>query len=139
MTTDENAGGKLGKVNEVKNIEQQANHQRRNDDRFTNMFEAENRDSEVVAMYKHLLKFIFLPASITMGIRLNYNWKPQRHIMLHFTLSSLAFAWMCFLYTQYIHVKSGNTMKVLEVFGVYGIGLSVCHYIFRGSVRLRQI
>lgn len=94
-------------------------------DRFSNGFEYDNGDSEIVTMYKKILKFIFRPADIIMGIKFNYNWKPHRHFGIWFTLGNLAFACTCFLYTQYYHIKNGNTVKILEVFAVYGVAISV--------------
>lgn len=108
------------------NSTRMAKNTRSNGDRFSNLFDGESNDSEVVEMYKKILKFIFLPSTIVCGIRINYHWKPQRHLMMWFTMFNLAFAWCCFLYTQYVHITSENDkMKVFEVFAAYGVGLSV--------------
>lgn len=102
------------------------NNKRYDGDSLSHLFDWEIDDAEVVEMYKKILKFIFLPSTILFGVRLNYGWKPQRHFMMWFTLCNLAFAWFCFLYTQYVHIMSENDkMKIFEVFAVYGLGLSV--------------
>ncbi|XP_037026304.1 odorant receptor 67d-like isoform X2 [Bradysia coprophila] len=105
-------------------LKRKAYNKRHVGDRFSNLFDAEKNDSEVVGQYKKILKFIFLP-TILMGVRLNYGWQPQRHLMMWFTMFNLAFAWCCFLYTQYVHISSENDkMKVFKVFALYGLGIS---------------
>lgn len=100
---------------------------RPNGDVDFNMFKIERGDSEVVTYYKEIMKFIFLPAILIMGIRVNYNWKPHRQFMFWFTYSNLIFAWICFLYTHYLHTKNNEMIRNLEVFACYGVGLSVRH------------
>lgn len=90
-----------------------------------NMFEMRNGDSEVVKIFKEIMKLIFLPAIVLMGIRVNYNWKPQHQFMTWYTLGNLLFAWLCMLYTQYVHTINGNIIRSLEVFAIYGVGISV--------------
>lgn len=91
-----------------------------------NIYELEKGDNEVVVMYKKILKFICLPTKIILGGRLNYNWNPFREVLIWFAMLNLAFAWVCFLYTQCYHIMNGNNIRILEVFGIYGVGISVC-------------
>lgn len=95
----------------------------------SNIFETAKGDAEVVAMFKEMMKFIFLPANITMGVKVTYNWKPHHNFMTWFSLGNLTFAWMCLLYTQYHHTMNGDITRNLEVFATYGVASSVCYFV----------
>ncbi|KAJ6645498.1 hypothetical protein Bhyg_00704 [Pseudolycoriella hygida] len=88
------------------------------------MFEIEDEDSDVVKTFKKTAKLIFQPASVMLGVRTNFNWKPRNEIMFIVALFVIFYGWTCVFYTHYLHVINGETIRNLEVFTVYGIGLS---------------
>lgn len=63
------------------------------------------------------------------GIRIAYDWNPKRCILFWVGILILIFTWVNIFYTQYVHVKNQDYMKVIEVFTVYGITSSVAYII----------
>ncbi|KAJ6633935.1 hypothetical protein Bhyg_17934, partial [Pseudolycoriella hygida] len=64
-------------LNEMEPQGGKANKSRKNDTKI-NIFEMEDGDSEVVKAFKKIVALLFVPAIFVLGIRLNYEWKPQK-------------------------------------------------------------
>lgn len=77
---------------------------------------------ETLQIFQQSMRFIQFFGNI-FGCQISYEWKPNPAF---FCVSFfLAFTWSQFIYSQFLHIQHFEHMKLLEVFAIYGIGLSV--------------
>lgn len=105
-----------------------ATENKKENNRSANMFKVKDNDAETVKAFKATVNFVYYLACKMMGVCMNYYWEPLKHLGVYVTCGTLSFAWICFLNTQYRHIQNGELVRTLEVFAVYGIGLSVIFF-----------
>lgn len=81
-------------------------------------------DREHVQLFEKIYNLFSMYAKF-MGIVVKYDWIPHKHFMFWVVMSMLALMWLFMFYTQYIYVRSGEIMRIFEVFALYGIAVSV--------------
>lgn len=60
---------------------------------------------------------------ILIGMDMNYQWKRNPRFIISFSLA--AFTWSQLLYTQFLFVYNNDSIRTLEIFAIYGVGISV--------------
>lgn len=79
---------------------------------------------EHVKLYANILRFFSVCAKC-MGIELNYYWIPHKHFIFWITCIFNCFTWFSIVYTAYVHINSGDTLRILEPFAVCGVAVAV--------------
>lgn len=88
------------------------------------IMELRPEDREHVQIFEKIYDLFAFYAKF-FGIEVKYDWIPHKHFMFWFAMSLLVSFWLCMLYTQYVYVRNGEIMKILEVFALYGFAFSV--------------
>lgn len=81
-------------------------------------------DTEHVQIFETIFN-LFATSVKLIGIRSAYRWNPWKNAVFWFIIFLDVYAWSCIFYTQSLHIKSGEIVRVLEIFAIYGIVSSV--------------
>lgn len=73
-------------------------------------------------IFQLCLKYLSILGSF-LGVDVRYGWRPNAPY--HFMKTLLCWFWVQVFYTQIVYTYKRDTMKVLEVFAMYGISTSV--------------
>lgn len=73
-------------------------------------------------MFKKSLKFLSY-FGLLIGAEVRLDWKSDIRFVI--TKCLTAFMWIQIVYTQVLYVCHGETVRIFEVFSVYGMAVSV--------------
>lgn len=80
------------------------------------------KKNDAFQIFEQTLQFLSL-FGLLIGAHSNYEWKDNSRFK--FTYALVVAAWTQFVYTQSLHVYNHDNIRTLEVFALYGIGISV--------------
>lgn len=94
-------------------------HQQRND---SYLLKINPEETEHMKLFRKIIKFFDL-AGIIFGTKFSFDWKPRTYVMYWFTHFFISF--ISILRQQYMHCQNGDHFRIIELFAIYGIGISV--------------
>lgn len=81
-------------------------------------------ETEHIKLHQKIINYFdFL--GIFFGTKFRFDWKPHKHFLVWYTSLLLIFVWFSILRGQYIHYRSGDYVRILELCAIYGMALSV--------------
>lgn len=83
------------------------------------------RPTEAFQILQRSLRFISL-FGVLLGYDMKYDWQRNRRFV--FMEYLFLFIWSQMLYTQCLYIYQRTTVRIWEIFALYGIAFSVCAY-----------
>ncbi len=73
-----------------------------------------------------------------LGWKCSYNWTWRNNPRHWFTVAYLAFTWSQFLYSQFKHFANGEYKRIIEVFALYGVAISVIEFLLMKCTKCKR-